>query len=122
MRKRVYVYAVFSILIGAVVYFAQKFNFKLPKIIQFYLNDFLIVPIILTISLVILRWSKNNESYQISIWVILYICGLYGLLYEYILPKFHPRYTADIIDVVLYFISGFVFFILQKNKAKYVAK
>ena len=40
MRKRVYVYAVFSLLLSVGVYFTQKFNFKLPKIIQFYLNDF----------------------------------------------------------------------------------
>ena len=83
---------------------------------------FLIMPIVLTISLVVLRWSRSDKNYQISIWVILYICGLYSVFYEYILPRIHPRYTADIIDVILYFISGFIFFILQKSKEKYVAK
>ena len=100
---------------GTSVYFAQKNNVILPKIIQFYLNDFLIIPIILTSCLIVLRWSKNNKNYQIPIWIIIYICSFYGVLYEYILPKFHPRYTADLIDVILYFISGFIFFILQKT-------
>ncbi len=116
MKKVLYVYLIFSLFLGTGVYFAQKFNVKLPKIVQFYLNDFLIIPIILIISLVILRWSRNNKKYQIPIWIVLYICGLYALLYEYILPKFHPRYTADVIDVLLYFLSGLIFLILQKNK------
>lgn len=113
MKKVLPIYFMFSVLIAMCVYVAQKLDFKLPEIIDFYLNDFLIMPILLTISLVILRWSRNNKNYQIPIWVILYICGVYAFLYEYVLPKFNPRYTADIIDVVLYFISGFLFFTLQ---------
>lgn len=115
MKKSIYVYFVFSVLVGTSVYVAQKLNLKIPNIIQFYLNDFLIIPIVLTISLIILRWSKDDENYQISIWLILYACSSYAFLYEYILPKFHLRYTADLIDIVLYFMSGFLFFILQKN-------
>ena len=115
MKKSIYVYFVFSVFLGTSVYVAQKLELNLPNIIQFYLNDFLIIPIVLTISLSILRWSKDDENYQISIWLILYICSLYAFLYEYILPKFYLRYTADLIDVILYFISGFLFFILQKT-------
>ncbi|WBX72127.1 hypothetical protein [Tenacibaculum retecalamus] len=115
MKKVLPIYFIFSLFLGTSVYFAQKLNFNLPKIIQFYLNDFLIIPIILIGSLFILRWSKQNKKYQIPLWIVLYICSLYALLYEYILPKFHPRYTADILDVFLYFISGFIFLILQKN-------
>ncbi|WP_370408226.1 hypothetical protein [Tenacibaculum dicentrarchi] len=114
MRKISYIYAFFSLFLGTAIYVAQKMSFKLPRIVQFYMNDFLIMPIVLTISLFILRWSKNNENYQIPLWIILYICGFYAFLYEYLLPKFYLRYTADSIDVLLYFISGFIFFILQK--------
>ncbi|MCD8448126.1 hypothetical protein LNI98_00245 [Tenacibaculum dicentrarchi] len=114
MIKISYIYAVFSLFLGTAIYVAQKMSFKLPRIVQFYMNDFLIMPIVLTISLFILRWSKNNENYQIPLWIILYICGFYAFLYEYLLPKFYLRYTADSIDVLLYFISGFIFFILQK--------
>ncbi|MEX6626104.1 hypothetical protein [Tenacibaculum salmonis] len=114
MKKSLYIYFIFSLLLGSIIYFASKINIQLPKIIRFYVNDFLIIPIVLIPNLLILRWSKNDETYQIPIWIILYCCSLYAFLYEYILPKFHPRYTADIIDVILYFISGFIFFILQK--------
>lgn len=116
MKKTIQIYYVFSILLGSVVYLAQKSAMKLPKVVQFYLNDFLIIPILLISSLFVLRWSKNDENYQIPVWVIVYICCAYGFLYEYILPKINLRYTADIIDVILYFISGFIFYFLQKNE------
>ncbi|MCD8440570.1 hypothetical protein [Tenacibaculum finnmarkense] len=114
MKKISYIYAVFSFFLGTAIYVAQKMSFKLPQIVQFYVNDFLIMPMVLTISLVVLRWSKNNKNYQIPLWIILYSCSFYAFLYEYILPKFYQRYTADRIDVLLYFIGGFIFFILQK--------
>lgn len=116
MKKAIYVYFVFSLFLGTTVYFAQKLKLSLPKIINFYLNDFLIIPILLISCLIFLRWSRQNKNYQIPVWIVLYICGLYALLFEYILPKFHPRYTADIIDAVLYFIGGFVFMVLQKKE------
>lgn len=115
MKKVIYIYFTLSLFIGTGVYFMQKNNYKLPELVQFYVNDFLIIPIVLSVCLFILRWSKNNKNYQISIWIVLYICSFYALLYEYFLPKYNPRYTADIIDVFLYFISGFIFFILQKT-------
>lgn len=109
-------YFVFSIILGTCIYVAQKFKVKLPEIIQFYMNDFLIIPIILTTSLYMLRWSKNSKSYTISLWIICYLCILYSVIFEYYLPQFHPRYTGDWIDVILYFASGMVFHFLQNIK------
>ena len=109
-------YYIFSLLLGIAIYFGQLYQVPLPRIVRFYINDFLIVPIILTTSLFILRWSRNDKNYQISIWIVLYLCALYSVIFEYFLPKFHLRYTADSIDVILYFASGLIFYILQKNK------
>ena len=100
---------------GTAIYFASRYNLQIPKIVKFYVNDFLIMPIVLSISLFVLRWSKNDKNYIIPVWIIFYICVMYAVLYEFFLPKVHPRYTADIIDVVLYFISGFVFYMLQNK-------
>lgn len=115
MKRLLNVYFIFSILTGTIVYLAQKNNFHLPSFIQFYLNDFLIIPILLTISLYILRWSKNDKNYKIPLSIVLYSCLLYSFLFEYFLPKFHLRYTSDFIDVILYFAGGIIFYILQKN-------
>lgn len=115
MKGLLNLYFIFSLLIGTSVYLAQKNNFHLPNFIRFYLNDFLIIPIVLTISLYILRWSKNDKNYKIPLSIVLYSCFLYSFLFEYFLPKYHLRYTSDFIDVILYFASGIIFYILQKN-------
>lgn len=109
-------YFVFSIILGSSIYIAQKLKVKLPEIVQFYINDFLIIPIILIASLYVLRLSKNNNQYKIPIWITLYLCVIYSIVFEYYLPQFHPRYTGDWIDVILYFASGMIFHFLQSIK------
>jgi len=117
MKAKILVYYfAFSIVLGTFIYFAQKLAIQLPRFVRFYVNDFLIIPIILIASLFILRWSRNDKNYQISIWIILYLCGLYSIIFEYFLPQFHSRYTADTIDVILYFAAGLIFYYLQKNE------
>lgn len=116
MKKRLQYYFIFSIILGISVYTASKFSIQLPQFVRFYVNDFLIVPIVLTISLAVIRKVKNNKTLVISLPNILYVSLLYSVIFEFWLPKFHPRYTFDIIDIVLYFLSGFVFYFLQKEK------
>lgn len=114
-NKLLFYFFTFSVVIGSAIYFFQKKEIYLPKLINNYLNDFLIVPIVLTISLYVTRFLRNSKEYKLSIGVIIYICVLYATLFEFIFPKYLSRYTADIIDVILYFAGGFVFYILQKK-------
>lgn len=116
MQKKILTYYfIVSITIGSFIYVSQKLSVKLPSTINNYVNDFLIIPIVLTVCLFILQKSRNDKSFQISLGVVLYICVLYSILFEFILPKYYVRYTADVLDVVLYFAGGFVFFVLQKK-------
>lgn len=116
MQKKILTYYfIVSIIIGSLIYVAQKLSVKLPFIINNYVNDFLIIPIVLTVCLFILQWSRNDKSFQISLGVVFYICVMYSVLFEFVLPKYYIRYTADVLDVVLYFAGGFVFFVLQKK-------
>ncbi|CAM1335148.1 hypothetical protein [Tenacibaculum aestuariivivum] len=115
MEKILKSYFVFSVILGSSIYIAQKKEVILPEFVSFYINDFLIIPIVLTLSLYVLRWSRGDKNYQIPLWLILYCSGLYAVIFECFLPNVHTRYTADIIDVFLYFISGYLFFILQKK-------
>ena len=114
MKKTLLYYFIFSVTTSSFIYFSSYFNLQLPRFVRHYVNDFLIVPIILFISLCILRWSKNDKNYTLNIWVILYLCLMYSILFEYIFPKYLARYTKDVIDVILYFASGFLFYYLQK--------
>ena len=121
MRKILIYYFIFSFVVGACIYVLQKMPISLPKLINNYLNDFLIVPIVLAPCLYILRWSKNNPKYELSLAIILYVCSMFSLLFEWYFPKILSRYTADILDVMIYFLSGIFFYVIQKLslEAKY---
>ncbi|MGJ8744788.1 hypothetical protein [Polaribacter sp.] len=114
MKKLLFYFFVFSLFTGTSIYFLQYFSVSLPRIVRFYVNDFLIIPIVLYSCLQILKWSKNNKNYTLGLPIILYLCFVYSLLFEYIFPKYLARYTKDFVDVIVYFASGFVFYYLQK--------
>lgn len=115
MKKKLIYYFIFSVLIGSSIYTCQKLGVMLPSIVNFYVNDFLIIPMILTVILFIVKKAKNQPQKTISLLNILYLCMMYSFFFEYWLPKFHVRYTSDVIDVGLYFLSGVVFYFLQKE-------
>ncbi|AQS93661.1 hypothetical protein BXQ17_06150 [Polaribacter sp. BM10] len=114
MKKLLFYYFIFSLITGTTVYFLQYFSVPLPRIIRYYLNDFLIIPIVLYSCLVVLKWSRNDKNFTLSLAIILYLCTLYSVLFEFVFPKYLARYTKDFIDIILYFISGITFYILQK--------
>ena len=115
MKKLLTYYFIFSVVVGSFIYICEKLEVLLPKLIRFYVNDFLIIYIVLFSSLFVIRKLKNDIKFKLSLLQILYVCVLYAVIFEFWLPKFHERYTADIIDVVLYFLSGFLFYILQRE-------
>jgi hypothetical protein len=119
MKEKLFYYFLFSFITGTFIYFSSHLNIQLPRFVRYYVNDFLITPIILYISLCILRWSKNDKNYTLNIWVILYLCLMYSVLFEYIFPKYLARYTKDIVDVILYFAGGLIFYFLQKPKNEF---
>lgn len=102
-------------MLGSSIYICNKFEIELPRIVRFYVNDFLIIPIVLFSSLIVIQKIKGNTSIKLSLLNVLYICTMYAVVFEYWLPIFHPRYTADFIDVALYFLSGMLFYFLQKD-------
>lgn len=114
MKNALSKYVFLSFILGTFIYFAARFQLQLPQIIRFYVNDFLIMPIVLYACLLILQKTKNNKNYKISVPIILYLCFLYSLLFEFIFPNYLARYTKDYIDILLYFAGGFVFYQLQK--------
>jgi len=116
MNKKLNLFCISSIIVGTLIYTFQYFDIQLPKIINNYVNDFLIIPIVLFTCLLFLRWSRNDKKFVLSLLVILYVCFMYSILFEFVFPKYLARYTADFIDVILYFISGYLFYKLQNNK------
>ncbi len=115
MKKGLTHYVFISAVLGVLVYASDRLGFLLPRYVRFYLNDFLILPIVLYVTLFTIRKLKGDASIQLSGIHIVYMCFMYALFFEYWLPSFHPRYTSDLVDVVLYFFSGLIFYFLQKE-------
>lgn len=102
------------IILASVVYFAKLFDLYLPNFISFYLNDLLCMPIILSICLAAIRKLKKDNTLYVPIRVIIVVTLYYIFHFEWLLPKFHPRYTADFIDIGFYIIGAFLFYRFQK--------
>jgi len=107
---------VINCVIGLGIYLAQKTGVLLPVFINNYINDFLIIPIVLSICLFVLRLTRGDINFKIPLTLVLLLCIAYSIFFEVILPKTHYRYTADVFDVFLYFLGGLWFFVLQKLK------
>jgi hypothetical protein len=116
MNKKLTFYCIASFFLGLCIYIFQRFKVYLPKIINNYLNDFLIIPIVLFVCLLVLRKVRNNLKLTLNLPVILYVCLLYSILFEFVFPKYLARYTKDYIDIILYFAGGLIFYKLQKKQ------
>ncbi|MBC3539944.1 hypothetical protein ACFSC6_04875 [Rufibacter sediminis] len=80
-----------------------------PAWVRFYLDDLLCLPLLLTVTLFLMRLLYGPEirftKYHVG-FVVLYV----SLAFEWVFPKFLPRYTGDLVDVALYAWGGWIFY------------
>ncbi|MGG7034282.1 MAG: hypothetical protein ACI7YS_03700 [Flavobacterium sp.] len=100
--------------VALVIYALQKSNIALPSLINNYINDFLCLPIVLGGILFVIRWLKKDDKYRFSFAFIIFMASYYSFYFEYYLPKNNVRYTAEWIDVLLYFSGSLIFFYYEK--------
>lgn len=100
------------------VYSMQKLNVSLPKFVNNYVNDLLCMPLVLGLLTFLIRYFKKDKYFSFPLAFVLLLATYYSIYFEYYLPKINPRYTADWIDVLLYFFSSIAFFIFQNNNRK----
>ena len=99
-----------------IIFEALKFTgVHFPEWATSYLNDFLCMPIILTICLKMVHYLTKDRSIKISIAQALVLTCFYAIYFELILPQFVDRYTADLVDVLLYFTGATLFLCLQAS-------
>lgn len=82
-----------------------------------YLDDFVILPILLGISLIIQQNFITNYSFIFHLKTIVFCILYFGLAFEVIIPIFNQHYTSDWKDCVAYAIGGLYFYFFQ-NKPK----
>lgn len=104
-----------SMLLGIALYIAGKLQLPLPHWLFFYGNDFLCMPIVLSLCLAALRLIKTTENLYVPMRVVLALTIYFALFFEWFMPQISERYTRDFRDVVLYFAGATLFFVLQKK-------
>ena len=100
----------FSILI------LKHFAVPLPTWIYSYVNDFLCMPVVLTICLKTVHFIKKNYSIRLPLSLVVTLTSFYAIYFEYYMPLVEPRYTADMLDVVMYFAGAGIIYVLQFRK------
>lgn len=104
----------FSIIFAA-LQLAYFLNYPVPPILNNYLADLLCMPIVLSICLFCVQAIKKDRNLKLPAFSIFSLFILYSIYFEVILPPLHERYTADYIDVIIYFLGSLIFYFLQKK-------
>ena len=109
---------ILMLMIALSIYIMQRLSVPLPFLINNYVNDLLCLPLLLGAMTFVIRLLKKDNSFKFSIGFVVFLACYYSFYFEYYLPKVNPRYTADWIDVILYFSGGFAFFFSKSIKHK----
>ena len=112
-RKVLYI---IMLLTAVTIYVVQRLQFPLPTIINNYLNDLLYIPLILGTIEFTIRRIKKDSSFKLPFGFVIFLAISYSFYFEYYLPQVNSRYTADWIDVVLYFVGGIAYFFIGNIK------
>ena len=120
MLKRIIYYVM--ALTALCIFTLQKLNVPLPSLVNNYLNDLLCLPLILGVLTFLIRYFKKDKFFTFPLAFVILLSTYYSVYFEFYLPKVNPRYTADWIDVILYFSSSIAFFLIQNNERKKVAQ
>lgn len=106
---------IISILVALSIYIAQRLHLALPNWISFYVNDFLCMPIALSLCLVVVRRIKTSTTLYLPMTAIFFLTVYFAIHFEWLMPKLSTRYTFDIIDIMLYSLGSLLFFFFQKR-------
>ena len=103
------------------IYFVTRYlkstDLELPFFIKNHLTDLLCMPIILTLCLAFVRLLKRLPNYTLTPFMIISMTVFYAVLFEYIQPLTNPNQTGDWIDVGMYGLGGFGYWLIQKRLA-----
>ena len=102
-------------LIWLTIYTSNLFGHQFYWLIQFYLLDLIAVPILAQIGLWWMRLIKGKRNELLSIWHIAFIVLSLSFVFEFYMPKHQTRYTADVWDILMYFLGGFFFYFVMNK-------
>ena len=106
-------------LVALFVYSMNKVGYVFPDLIQFYLNDLLVVPIVATLGMWLMRWVLQQRDLVLVQWQVIFIVVAFSVVFEMVLPFLMKRYTGDPIDVLMYFIGGLFYWKIMNKYPAY---
>lgn len=112
--KWLHLYVLLSLIVFIAVQNLKFFSVPGPNWIFHHLNDFLVIPMVGLACLHGVWFIRQDNTIRMHIFTILSLVALFSIVFEYYLPQQSYRYTADVWDVMCYFIGGLMFYILQK--------
>ncbi len=77
--------------------------------INFYLDDLLCMPVVLTIVLAGERLYFGDNGFILPVKYVAVAVVLFSLWFEVVLPLFSATYTSDILDVLFYSLGAILF-------------
>lgn len=106
-----YIFLIILVIVAIVHQFTQEvFN---TELLSSYLDDVLIVPIAMGISMVIQRFFiLKNQSFSYSKWSVVCVCVFFAIAFEVIIPKFSIHYHSDKFDLLAYALGGLIFYLV----------
>ena len=110
------------ILIFLLLRLLKYFSVELPNWVLFYVNDFICMPIVLFLCLLATQTFAKRPVTKLPYLPILFLTSFYAIYFELLLPRFAERYTADFLDVLMYFGGSLLFIALQELDLRYFRK
>jgi hypothetical protein len=107
-------------LVGLLTYwsffFAKRSGMIFHPFIQGYLSDFLAVPLMLGVILIVMRWYTNNPHFRFSIPQIFFAFAYTSLAFEWFIPMYKSNFHADWWDVLAYGLGALMYGLVQNAK------
>lgn len=88
-------------------------EYSSPLWLNSYLADLLCMPILLSLSLLSLRYLKRLPHFLFKPVHVLFALLYVSLVFEWLLPSYSSSYTADPLDLLMYGLGAGLFFALQ---------
>lgn len=102
--------------IAYLVHLVLKFRkVPVPTFFSHYFADLLCMPLLLSYALLFMRWFRGEPDLRLSSAMILAGVVYVSVVFEWVLPHFFNRYTADGWDVVMYGIGGLFYYSSQER-------
>lgn len=107
---------------GTTIYLLQYFEVGLPNFLNNHLNDLLCMPIVLEIAQRTVRFLRSDSKLTLPVTLQVVVTLMFALYFEWYLPQFNLRYTADVMDVLCYFLGMAFFEVMNRYPTQYANK